>query len=90
MDYRSGIESNGKGLKRGPHRTATALVNNIKIRMFKIQNKIGLTTSVKGCFGHLYLGYYGLPFGFAQGGELVEPFRVSRFVFRASPSSCGG
>jgi len=28
--------------------------------MFKIQNKIGSTTSVTGCFSHLYLGYYGL------------------------------
>jgi hypothetical protein len=71
--------------------------------MFKIQNKIGPTTSLTERFGHLYLGHYGLPFDFAQGGEsfdaaqdrepverLVEPFRVSSFVFRASPSPCGG
>jgi hypothetical protein len=52
--------------------------------MIKIQNKIGPTTSVTGRFGHLYLGYYGLPFDFAQDREpverLVEPFRVSYFV----------
>ena len=40
--------------------------------MFKIQNKIGPTTSVTGRFGHLYLGYYGLPFDFAQGGESFD------------------
>jgi hypothetical protein len=74
-----------------------------KIRMFKIQNKIGPTVSLTEHFGHLYLGYHGLPFDFAQGGEsfdaaqdrepverLVEPFRVSSFVFRDSPSPCGG
>ena len=67
--------------------------------MIKIQNKCGPTTSVNGRLGHLYLRNYGLPFVFAQGGEsfdlaqdrepverLVEPFRVSSFVFRASPS----
>jgi hypothetical protein len=48
--------------------------------MFKIQNKIGPTTSQTERFGHLYLGYCGLPFDFTQGGELVEPFRVSYFV----------
>ena len=67
--------------------------------MFKIQNKIGPTTSVTGRFGHLYLVYCGLPFDFAQGGEsfdfaqdrepaerLVEPFRVSYFVLPRPPA----
>ena len=53
--------------------------------MFKTQNKIGPTTSLTGRFGHLYWGYYGLPFDFAQDREpaerLVEPFRISDFRF---------
>jgi hypothetical protein len=32
--------------------------------------------------GHLDFGHSILPFDFAQGGELVEPFRVSDFVLR--------
>ena len=35
-----------------------------------------------GCFVHLNIWYLGLPFGLAQGGELVEPFRISIFGFR--------
>jgi hypothetical protein len=33
-------------------------------------------------FGHLGFGHSILPFDAAQGGELVEPFRVSDFVLR--------
>ena len=31
---------------------------------------------------HCDFGDLNLPFGFAQGGELVEPFRISIFGFR--------
>jgi hypothetical protein len=44
-------------------------------------------------FGHLNFGHSSLPFDLAQGGELVEPFRVSdlnRIVKQnmASDSTC--
>jgi hypothetical protein len=32
-------------------------------------------------FDHLNLGHSILPFDMAQGGELVEPFRISSFGF---------
>jgi hypothetical protein len=32
-------------------------------------------------FGHLDFGNSNLPFDLAQGGELVEPFRISDFRF---------
>jgi hypothetical protein len=35
-------------------------------------------------FGHLDFGNSNLPFDLAQGGELVEPFRISDFLFRIS------
>jgi hypothetical protein len=35
-------------------------------------------------FGHLNLSHSNLPFDVAQGGEALEPFRISCFVFRAS------
>jgi hypothetical protein len=41
----------------------------------------------EGCFGHLNFGHSYLPFDFAQGGELVEPFRISCFEFRISPEA---
>jgi hypothetical protein len=34
------------------------------------------------CLGNLNFGHFILPFDLAQGGELVEPFRISDFVLR--------
>jgi len=34
------------------------------------------------CFDHSNLDHAVLPFDLAQGGELVEPFRISNFVLR--------
>ena len=50
--------------------------NNIKIQMFKIQNKNGSRIGVF-CFGHWYLDHLNL-------------FGVSKFGFRISPSLTGG
>ncbi len=36
------------------------------------------------CLGHLNFGNSNLPFDLAQGGEPVEPFRISYFEFRIS------
>jgi len=38
--------------------------------------------SPMSCFDHLNLEHSVLPFDLAQGGELVEPFRILNFVLR--------
>jgi hypothetical protein len=38
--------------------------------------------AVPHSLGHLDFDHSILPFDFVQGGELVEPFRVSDFVLR--------
>jgi len=51
--------------------------------MIKIQCPMFKTeTHVVHGFGRLNLDHWILPFDVAQGGELVEPFRISCFGFR--------
>ena len=41
-------------------------------------------SGLRFCLGHLNFGDSNLPFDLAQGGEPVEPFRISYFEFRIS------
>ena len=47
---------------------------NPKFEFSNVQNMN--TKELFRFFGHLDFGNLDLPFGFAQGGELVEPFRI--------------
>jgi len=51
-----------------------------KIKMTKTQRS--LYSSFSLCFEHLEILILNLPFDLAQGGELVEPFRISIFDIR--------
>ena len=48
--------------------------------MSKTHNRTRISRCVG--FGHCDFEHSDLPFDFAQGGELVEPFRASCFEFR--------
>ena len=41
-------------------------------------------SGLRFCLDHLIFDDSNLPFDLAQGGELVEPFRISYFEFRIS------
>jgi hypothetical protein len=55
--------------------------NKYKIRIFKC-SKRKFSKKLVLCFAHFDFGNSHLPFDFTQGGELVEPFRISIFGFR--------
>ena len=56
-------------------------LNICKILIFQ-RSKGNCTNRLILSFGHLNLENLDLPFDLAQGGELVEPFRISIFGFR--------
>ena len=60
-----------------------ARIQNPNVPMTKNnQDAVSRPNVTQTSLGHLDLGHSILPFDVAQGGELVEPFRISDFEFR--------
>jgi hypothetical protein len=55
---------------------------NSKFEFSNVPNENLRTNFSLSRFGRLDFGHSDLPFDFAQGGELVEPFRASCLGFR--------
>ena len=53
------------------------IIQNIRNRTVRIHREIPIFR-----FDHLNIGIFNLPFDMTQGGELVEPFRISIFGFK--------
>jgi hypothetical protein len=66
---------------RPAHRCANFFYFAFSVDLYLSKLQMNLSGGQLFLFGHLNFGDSNLPFDWAQGGELVEPFRISCFGF---------